>query len=87
MCYAEEGGNDQVYLLIILQKQMKQKQYARMKGRKQTTREKFKWQPRRTEEKKTHWMLQEAPFSTKKNKKMFGIFTLKIRTLHLHATQ
>lgn len=34
------------------------------KGRKQTTREKFKWQPRRTEEKKTHWMLQEAPFST-----------------------
>ncbi len=62
----KRGKTDQIYLLIILQKQMKQKQYARMKGRKQTKRDKFKWQPRRTEEKKTHRMLQEAPFSNKK---------------------
>lgn len=85
----KRGGTDQIYLLIILQKQMKQKQYARMKTRKaenKQKRQKCKWQPRRTEEKKTHWMLQEAPFSTLKKKK-FGIFALKIRTLHPHATQ
>ncbi len=67
MCYAEEGGgggNDQIYLLIILKKQMKQKQYARMKTRKVENKQRGKSLNGSPEEKKTHWMLQEAPFST-----------------------